>query len=133
MTNIRSRISFNSMTRHEKRLSDLCVIANDTSLFQKNRHAAAIYIGNKLISVGVNQLKSHPLQAQFGINSDAIFLHAEIDAIKNALKRVSLTELQKATLYVVRTKNGTMKMSKPCGGCQRAIIHFGIKNVFWST
>lgn len=121
------------MTRHEKRLSELCVIANDTSMFEKNRHAAAIYIGNKLVSIGVNQLKSHPLQAQFGINSDAIFLHAEIDAIKNALKRVSLLDLQKATLYVVRTKNGIAKLSKPCGGCQRAIIHFGIKNVYWST
>jgi deoxycytidylate deaminase len=120
------------MTRHDKRLSELCIIANDTSEFQKNRHAAAIYIGSKLISIGVNQLKSHPLQAKFGINSDAIFLHAEIDAIRNALKRVTPLDLQGATLYVARTKNGIVKMSKPCNGCQRAIMHFNIPNVYWT-
>jgi hypothetical protein len=70
------------MTKHEKRLQELCVIADDMSVFDKNRHAAAIYIGNKLISTGVNQLKSHPLQAKFGSNTDAIFLHAEIDQIR---------------------------------------------------
>jgi deoxycytidylate deaminase len=120
------------MNRHDKRLNDLLTIAEDLSEFHKHKHAAALYIGNRLISIGVNQFKTHPLQKKFGINDDAIYLHAEVDAIRNALKRVSLLDLQDATLYVAKSKAGTPKMSKPCAGCQRAIIHFGIQNVFWT-
>lgn len=120
------------MTRHDKRLHELLTIAEDLSDFDKNRHAASIYIGNRLVSVGVNQLKTHPLQKKFGMNAEAIYLHAEVDAIRNALKRVSPLDLQNATLYVAKSKNGTARMSKPCTGCQKAIIHFGIPNIFWT-
>lgn len=120
------------MNRHEKRLHDLLTVADDMSDFDKHKHAAAIYIGNKMISLGVNQLKSHPLQKKFGINGDAIYLHAEVDAIRNALKRVGINELRNATLYVTKSKKGLAGMSKPCLGCQRAIMHFGIKSVHWT-
>lgn len=120
------------MNRHQKRLLDLLTIADDLSNFDKNRHAAAIYISNRLIAVGVNQLKTHPLQKKFGMNDEAIYLHAEVDAIRNALKRVRPLDLQRATLYVARSKDGKQKMSKPCSGCQKAIIHFGISHVYWS-
>jgi deoxycytidylate deaminase len=120
------------MTRHEKRLKHLATIADDASSFDKNRHAAAIYIGTELVAIGVNQMKSHPLQKRFGKNEDAIFLHAEMSALVNALKRVSVEQLKKATLYVARSRHGVIRMSKPCLGCQSAIIHFGIQNVFWT-
>jgi tRNA(Arg) A34 adenosine deaminase TadA len=120
------------MTRHEKRLHDLLTIADDLSSFDKHKHAAAIYVGNKLVSVGVNQLKSHPLQKKFGMNSESIYLHAEVDAIKNALKRISPLDMRNATLYIAKSKNGVPRLSKPCVGCQRAIIHFGIPNVYWT-
>lgn len=120
------------MNRHDKRLHDLLTVAHDMSDFDKHKHAAAIYIGNKMISFGVNQLKSHPLQKKFGTNGDAIYLHAEVDAIRNALKRVNVYDLRNATLYVTKSKQGVAGMSKPCVGCQRAIMHFGIKNVFWT-
>jgi tRNA(Arg) A34 adenosine deaminase TadA len=122
-----------SMTRHDRRLYDLLTIAQDVSQFRKTKHAAAIYLGNKLISVGVNQLKTHPLQARFGINRDAIYLHAEIDAIRNALKRISLDDLSRTTLYVARIRDGKPKLSKPCAGCTRAILHFNIHDVYWTT
>jgi hypothetical protein len=35
-------------------------------------------------------------------------------------------------LYVARIKYGNIRMSKPCLGCQRAIMHFGIPNVYWT-
>lgn len=122
----------NPMSRHQKRLRELMVLAEDTSQFDKHRHAAAIYLGNKLIAVGVNQLKTHPLQARFGINHEAVYLHAEIDAIKNALKRIPLEALSQVTLYVAKSRAGKPKMSKPCAGCQKAILHFGIPQVYWT-
>lgn len=77
-------------------------------------------------------MKTHPLQAKFGKNSDAVFIHAEIMAIHNALRVVPLEDLTKATLYVIRWYKGRVAMSKPCSGCQRAIAHFGIKDCYWS-
>ena len=54
------------------------------------RLAAGIVHKKSLIATGVNSYKSHPLMLQFGKNSDSIFLHAEVDAIKNALRLLSV-------------------------------------------
>ena len=79
-------------------------------------------------------MKSDPFQARYAKNSECIYLHAEIHAIKNALKHVSVNELSKASLYVlrVRKEDGMWAMSKPCSGCMRAIAEFGIRNVFYT-
>ena len=98
--------------------------------------AAAIVIKNEIVAIGFNRRKSHPFQVQFQTNDKQIYLHAETDAINRALKYVSKEELKKATLYVARVKyldNKTKKVvwaeSKPCIGCQRAILSYGISNV----
>lgn len=80
---------------------------------------------------GYNQLKSHPLQAKFGRNDRAIYLHAEIDAIVKATRLGYW--LEDATMYIARVlKDGTPALAKPCEGCQRALMHFGIKDVIWT-
>lgn len=115
------------MNRHEKRLIHARFVAEKSTV--KFQHSATIYLGNQIIAIGVNQLKSHPLQARFGKNADSIYLHAEIDAIRNALKVVPMHELHNVTMYVARADG---KLSKPCKGCQRAIVHFGITNIHWT-
>ena len=127
----------------EKILETLADIARDLDKDMNGtgaRHAAAIVYKNQIVSYGVNQKKSHPFHSQFSDHDDAIFLHAETDAIKNALRRISEDDLEKATMYVCRVKydsNGPGKKltwgnSKPCVGCQRAIATFGIKDVIYS-
>lgn len=87
-----------------------------------------------LLGVGYNRLKSHPLQAKFSGRPGAIYLHAEIDAVVSALRDFSMPEIEGSTLYVARVlKNGQPGLAKPCPGCQRAIMHFGIANVEWTT
>jgi len=96
--------------------------------------ASCIVKGTKIISFGQNQQKSHPLQSKFSKNPEAIYLHAEIDAIKNALKEIDSSLLEKSTLYVARTKkDGSEGISKPCKGCRRAIEAFGISRVVYTT
>jgi tRNA(Arg) A34 adenosine deaminase TadA len=91
---------------------------------------------NKIISYGFNSIKTHPLQKQFGSTKQSIHLHAEIDAIKNALKKISINQLQKSDLYIARSKCISGKVvkaiAKPCIGCQRAITNFNINNVFYT-
>lgn len=104
------------------------------------RHAAAVVIKNKVVGIGTNSYKSHPFATKYSHRDGAIYLHAETSAIKDALRHVSVEELSKATLYVARIKRPTSKsdawmnaMSKPCDGCARCIVDFGIKKVVYTT
>lgn len=112
--------------------------ANDE--YPRARLAAAIVRGNRIVSIGKNRRKSDPLQAKFSKNNEAIFLHAEIHAIKNALRELSVDELQDTTLYICRVKQPLTytdpfewALAKPCEGCERAIEEFGIKRVIYTT
>jgi deoxycytidylate deaminase len=101
--------------------------------------SAAIVYKNRIISIGVNSMKSSPLQAKYAANKDlSIFLHAEIAAIKNALRQLDVEDFPKTTLFICRAKTDiltnkmTFGMSKPCPGCQRAIAEFGIKRAIYT-
>ena len=80
--------------------------------------------------MGYNSYKSHPLQARFADRPDRIFLHAEIDALRRALRYILPSVLEECTLLVTRrTKDGKLAMARPCAGCQRALATFGIREV----
>jgi len=110
--------------------------ANDDSNI---RFAAAIVRGNKIISIGFNRNKSHPFQAKFAKNEMAIFLHAEVHAIKNALREISVDELSKCDIYITRVKKKkagdnhfVWGLSRPCPGCEKAITEFGIRRTVYT-
>ena len=112
-------------------------VAND---YPRAKMSAGLVKSNRLISIGTNRMKSDPLQAKYGKNREAIYLHAEIHAIKNALKEYSLDEIEGSDLYVVRVKRKDEHsigfihgMAKPCEGCVRAINEFGIRNVAFTN
>ena len=92
--------------------------------------------------VGFNRYKTHPLQKKFGCNSQSIYVHSEIDAIINAIRELKIHRYKAQnenlfddySMYVARVLgNGTPASAKPCIGCQRALIHFGIKNIEWTV
>ena len=86
--------------------------------------------------IAQNSRKTHPFQAKYSSNEDAICLHAETSVVVKALKLLSVDDLRKSKLYVVRAKKiggvWTTGLAKPCEGCQRCLTSFGIKNV-WFT
>jgi len=102
--------------------------------------AAGIVYRKHLISTGVNSYKTHPMMMpENGYREGQWYLHAEPDAIKNALKLITQEQLTKCDLYVVRVKRPNNKstkwitgLAKPCPGCMRVIASFGIKNVLWT-
>lgn len=102
--------------------------------------AASLVIRNEIISIGYNSYKTHPLQKRFSKNIEAIFKHAEVDCIINALRCVDQEDLSRASLYVYRVKKLTKDSiqwsdgySEPCCGCKQAINHFKIKKVIFSS
>jgi deoxycytidylate deaminase len=125
--------------KHMKYLSLLETIAGTVLPVRSSKHAACIVYKNTIISIGTNRIKSHPFQRRFARNPESIFIHAEVEAIAKALKKISLNQLEKSTLYVLRIKkdNSFGKFiwgnSKPCTGCASCISEFGIENIVYSN
>jgi len=120
-------------------IGNLLKIAEDIEPIKSARIAAAVVIKNKIISYGTNSMNSHPFQSKYGKNSHAVFWHAETNAIFNALKRISINDFTKATLYVVRVKLDGHKgkfvtgLAHPCDGCMKCIQKFRVKKIMYST
>lgn len=120
--------------KNEKIFKILKSLAISNDGISSSKHAACIVHKGDIVSFGINQRKTHPFQAKFAKNSEAIYLHAEIHAIYNALKTLDVTDISKCSLYVMRvTKRNFVDSSCPCEGCMMAINTFNIKNVFYTA
>ena len=127
-------------------LRHLTTIACDIAPVGHARIAACIVYKNELISVGVCQYKTHPLQRRYGRNQHSVYLHAEVDAIIKAQKRLGSKQdrnrnisLKKCTLYVARVKKLSQfsegfvsGLAKPCDGCNKFIREAGIINIVYT-
>lgn len=125
--------------KHQKYINILSKIAADVPAVKSARLAACVVLNNNIVSFGINKLKSHPFQAKYGTNEDAVFIHAETSAIKNALKYISITDIARCTLYIARVKyvDATKRKlifgtAKPCPGCFRCINSFDINRVYYT-
>lgn len=110
----------------------------------KAKIASALVKSGHILGLGFNRMKTDPLQAKFGKNKDAIYLHSEIACIKNALRENTLKDIEGSTLYICRVKYEeiiprsktyrlTHGLARPCEGCMRAIAEFKIRNVIYTT
>ena len=79
---------------------------------------------NKVVSVGYNQIKTHP-KATTRYN----MLHAEI----NALLAANCAEIRGCTAYIFREcRNGHLAMARPCEGCYKALYNAGIRKIIYT-
>lgn len=82
-----------------------------------------MFRGNRLLSIGWNQSKTHPTQ-----HSIFRWQHAELSALIGTRK----LDLARATLYVARvTKQGFVRISRPCDDCQRVLRAAGVRHVMY--
>lgn len=94
----------------------------------RNKHAAILVERKKIISVGVNKMKSSPMQKKFSRLPNLNFIHAENDCLKG----VHIENPKHVTLYVVQVRSGNLEESCPCSGCAGAIRHVNINRVVHS-
>ena len=127
------------MREYQRKILDtIYQLAVDSPYVYRAKICAAIVKRRKIISFGFNQRKTHTLQARYSKHYLACSIHAEIDAIKNALRKIDTSELDHCDIYIARAKrNGVGKpfikgLAKPCIGCQRAIRAFNLRNVFYT-
>lgn len=103
------------------------------------RLASAIIYKKQIVGVGVNSYKTDPFQAKYTKNPHSIFVHAEIAAIKNALRRIDISKFKRSSLVVVRMKRNKTNtgfipaLSKPCAGCMSCIYEFEIGNTLYTN
>ncbi len=129
----------------DKRLKTMIAIAQDCNPGIKNfRLVAGVFLKNKLISLGMPQYKTHPIQAKYThAPGKKVFIHAEVDALNRALARIGSEKLSQATLAVARVafvddsaaSPLRIALAKPCKGCMNAsFTAFGIKekNIIWT-
>jgi tRNA(Arg) A34 adenosine deaminase TadA len=94
------------------------------------RMAAAIVHKKRIVSTGVNRMKSHPIMMSSGYRTGQDLLHAETDAIV----RSGLKDFSDYDLYVVRIlKSDEFALAKPCDGCSEILNTLNFKNVYYTT
>lgn len=96
-------------------------------------HGAIVIFRGKIVGRGYNK---YCVENVNKINRWSI--HAEVDAINNALRKISRDDLRKSTLIVVRKLKDNTQIDKeitfsaPCKDCANFIIKNGLKRCYYS-
>jgi cytidine deaminase len=125
--------------RHDRFLNTTFQIAKEVPRASDNKIAALVVCKNNIISVGMNQMKTHPMVASCKQNEWSEYLHAESSAIINALRQISSSKLAKCTLYICRAKisgvvgNYVWGMCKPCPTCRKFIENYPVNSCYYTV
>jgi len=88
----------------------------------------------RILSLGRNKLKTHPLQAHFAQKlgkPERIYLHAETDAVIKCINKHGIDALRDADIFIVRfSKKGDTASSKPCNMCRYMLQSYAVRHVF---
>ncbi len=115
------------VTSSELRWLDIAAKLAEESTHPLAKVGSLIVQKGRIISSGVNAIKTHPLQAKWNKNSCRI--HAEISAIISAQRNSDFLP-DKSLMVVSRlTKDGRSVCSYPCKYCWGAISHMGFKTI----
>ena len=80
--------------------------------------------GNEIVSIGFNELKTHPKSV-----TPYKQLHAEI----NAILSVDRKELNGCEVYMYREhQDGSLALSKPCQYCHAILESVGIEKIYYT-
>jgi len=101
------------------------------------RHFSFILDRNRIISIGMNSTKTHPLNLKYNyVNKDnksisnIVGTHAEL----NAVIKLGEEDCSKLTLINTRiNRNNMLDYSAPCSGCSDMIKQLNFKNVYFSN
>ena len=105
------------------RFFDLARKISKLSNHHHHKIGSVIVRGSKIVSVGTNNLKTHPRSTHPHFS-----LHSEMAAVLLAKQ-----DLHGCEIYVYReTKNGVPALSRPCMYCMPFIKEAGLKEVHYS-
>ncbi len=112
------RLIYNPILFHPYR-DDLCAL-----------HGSVLVKGGSVISWALNEPTRCGMSNYYATH-DGFVQHSELLAIKKVRKKI---DLRNCVMYNLRIdKNGGIKMSKPCAGCQHLLCDYGIQKCYYST
>ena len=105
-----------------------CEQANKSNALYK--HGCIAILNGKIIARGFNHART---RCRYNIIDNPCSCHAEMDVLKKCLKILSLKQLKKVTLCVVRMSTGGHVVSSvPCYFCTKQIKKYNIKKIIYS-
>ena len=116
--------TYRAITTKDKERFHLAKIVASESLC-RYKLGAALYYGNKVVSIACNVIKTHPDHKRF-YGKHCISLHSEHACILKARRSVEGT-----TLYVARYGNMDTYTSKPCPACRAYMELAGVYSVVY--
>jgi tRNA(Arg) A34 adenosine deaminase TadA len=111
----------------KKQFIEEAVLNAQKSLLYKANHGAVVIHRGKIVGQGHNKMC---IEHKNKVNRWSV--HAEVDAIHDALRKISREDLKKSTLLVVRLKEGGLSLSAPCCDCSNYIQRCGINRCYYS-
>jgi len=124
-----------------KRLEEISKSLVDYNSTKRCHHFSFILYKNRIISIGYNSQKTHPVNLKNRKKSlktgedfsDQKYICSEFSAI-NKLKNMTNIDSKKCVLVNLRyNRNGKVDMSKPCMSCENLLKFFNFKKVIWTN
>lgn len=89
------------------------------------RLSCILFSKGRVISIGYNQLKTHPRSPH-----EFKSVHAELHCILG----VDMASLRGSDIFVYRENStGLVGIAKPCNSCKKLLEDVGIRNVYYTT
>ena len=112
-----------------RKLINEAILSAEKSALRVANHGAIVILRGKVVGRGYNK---YCVESVNKVNRWSV--HAEVDAINNALRKISSDDLRKSTLIVVRKLkiNDEIGLSAPCQCCANFIMKCGIRTCFYS-
>lgn len=125
------------VTKKQKRFFDVARAVSKTSDHPKVRIGCCIVKKRRILSVGVNLMKSHPMQKKYNkyreLTMDVNHIHNNIHAEFDAVLKANPDELVGADIYVYREDFwGKRSLCRPCEACMRLLKSRKIKAVYYT-
>jgi len=113
-----------------KRTVELAFAMTPTIRELRTTHVSFLIKSGKIVHIGWNKNKTHPINLQHPYHAGAVGLHSELDVCLKSGK----DDLSGHEIIVIRVdRNNKLAMSKPCVGCASVLKQFGIKDVWYSN
>ncbi len=95
---------------------------------------------NRIISIGINNTKTHPEIKKLNYISeegedlrDIARTHSELNCVLKLQNKTNLNKFENLVFVNIRLdKNGNVKYARPCNGCSHLLKQVGYKRVFYS-
>jgi deoxycytidylate deaminase len=118
----------NTLDKTIKLAYAICPANRDNGL--PTSHVAFLIRKNKIVKIGWNKNRTHPIVKKHPYHEGRVGIHAELDC----LLKYDKEDLSDYEMVILRIdKKSRLNNSKPCPGCISLIKQFNLKNVYYSN